>query len=258
MKKILISLSFITLTISLYAKGAVDIDKKTGLVSSDGVSLFYLVAKNTQLFTSDYSLENLDHQELAYLKRIETPVYRNGSRANDVSYQMVFGKTGNSCYINDGFGTFVSASKNLARVIHGAGLVHDNAISFESERKFVLLHNGLFMNDPRNNGDQAPIKVTSIEAPKIPIKTADIFIKESKIYNHSELVGLYKMNSENGLDVVKVYNSMDVMVCTATHATGNNNDDWHLKMEDKQSTILYSPNDALEKLFKYLAEQGAL
>jgi len=226
----------------------VDVDKSTGMVTVDGKETFFLTPKNKQLIESDYSLENLQHKELAYLKRVKW--------GNDVAYNMVFTVSGNQCNIT-GFGTF-GTTKHLAKKIAGASLVQNNEVSEQEERKFIILHHGTFVKDPAVV--QAPptqrMPVAQPDTRNIP--PADISIKENKIYNNSEMVGIFKRASENSKTVISVYNANDAMICKATHPDGNDNADWDLVLEGKTVTLLYNAEKPLEKLCKYLAEKGYL
>ena len=222
----------------------VDINKETNMIQVDGKDAFYLTPKNKQFIESDYSLENLQHKELAYLK-----IQKYGSNIN---YYMVFTKSGNQCTLT-GFGTF-GVLKHLAKMIAGANLVQDNIVSETEERKFVILHGGTFI---QSQVPAPPVERISNE-PKRAAQPADIGIKGEKIYNNSELVGIFKQSSANGLTTISVYNANDAMVCKATHKDNNDNADWDLMLDGKAITLLYNPAASLEKLFKYLAEKGYL
>ncbi|MES2702007.1 MAG: hypothetical protein V4649_05180 [Bacteroidota bacterium] len=250
MKKIILAAALSVWSATALMAQNVDIDKKTNMVQVEGKDAFYLTPKNKQLMESDYSLENLQHQELAYLK-----MNKYGS---NITYLMVFTKSGNQCTLT-GFGTF-GTLKHIAKTIAGANLVQDNVVSEEEERKFIILHNGTFLKDPSvvhapqnekvivvNNGDS--------KAARGPV---DISLKENKIYNNSELVGIFKRIQENGATTIMVYNANDVKVCTAVHPDNNDNADWTLQLDGKGVTLLYYAPAPLEKLFKYLAEKGVL
>ena len=249
MKRIVLLAALVLQTGVMMAQD-VEVDKKTNIVQVDGKDAFMLVPKNKQFIESDYSLQNLQQKELAYLKLTKY--------GNQVNYFMVFTKTGNQCTLT-GFGT-VGVIKHMSKIIAGANLVQGDAVSEEEERKFVILHNGSFVKDQNTPAAAAQEKV-------IPVATtdkhtgagpADISIKEGKIYNNSEMVGVFKQSSDNGLTVINVYNNNDAMVCKATHLDGDNNADWNLILDGKAVTLLYNPATPLEKLFKYLAEKGYL
>lgn len=250
MKKILfIAGMLLSATLSMQAQD-LDVDKKTGLVQVDGKDAFYLTPKNKQFLESDFSLENLQHKELAYLKYTK---YGNNS-----SYYMVFTKSGNQCSL---YGINpLNSMKQIAKNVAGANLVQDNAVSEEEERKFIILHNGRFIKDPALSTPPPPTErvIAPVESKQVSTGPADISIKENKIYNNSEMVGVFKRASESGITTVSVYNSNDAMVCKATHTDGNDNADWNLLLDGKTVTLLYNSGAPLEKLFKYLAEKGYL
>lgn len=241
-------LGLLSLSLSATAQD-VDVDKKTGLVQVDGVDAFYLTPKNKQLFVSDYSLENLQHKELAYLKYTSYP--------NVSYYYMVFTKTGNQCMLKDNI--VLGNIKHLAKMIAGANLVQANAVSEEEERKFIILHNGTFIRDPAATPPPAVVeKIIVASDNQRKTQVADIMVKENKIYNSSELVGVFKKTTEQDVTYITVYNANDAMICKASHPDKNKDADWNLLLDDKAVTLLYNPSAPLEKLFKYLVEKGYL
>jgi hypothetical protein len=247
MKPIILIAALLLQTTAMMAQD-VDIDKKTSIVQVDGKDAFMLVPKNKQFMESDFSLQNLQQKELAYLKLTKY--------GNEMNYQMVFTKTGNQCMLT-GFAT-IGLTKRLAKMIGGANLVQGDTLSFEEERKFVLLHNGTFIKDPAGTPPPPQEQVIQVSNERRSAGPADISIKENKIYNNSEMVGIFKQTTDNGLTVINVYNNNDVMVCKATHPDADNNADWSLMLDGKAVTLLYNTATPFEKLFKYLAEKGYL
>lgn len=233
----------------------VDVDKSTGLVKVDDQEVFYLTAKNKSLMESDFSLENLQHEELAYLKLVKGEKYNSGGgTSTTINYQMVFTKTGNQCMLT-GFG-MLSIIKPLAKRIAGANLVKDGKVSDAEERKFILLNNGTFLKPiaPAANNERV---IVVNDNPK-PSGPADISLKDNNIYNNSEMVGIFKRIVEGDMTVISVYNANDALICKATHPTANEDADWSLQLDGKAVAILYNKAAPLEKLFKYLVEKGHL
>lgn len=154
MRKILLPLVMLLLAgmNSAFAQ-RVDVDKKSGLITVDGKPSFYLMGKNRALFQADYSLENLQHQELAYLKALQQPLYNPATNTNttETFYVMTFTKTGNSCELH-GYTSF-SIFKSLAKTIAAARLVQNNDVSVQEERKFIVMNNGQFLQDPNGGRD---------------------------------------------------------------------------------------------------------
>jgi len=149
MKRILLALALLLQLAPAIAQ-RIDVEKKTGLISVDGTPSFYLTARNRILFTADYALENLQHQELAYLKAVQQPVYSPASgNTTETFYTMTFSQSGNSCELH-GFTSF-SVIKSLGRSIAAARLIQNNQISKEAERKFVMMYNGVFLQDPSDD-----------------------------------------------------------------------------------------------------------
>jgi hypothetical protein len=236
---------------------SVDVDKKTGLVTLDDKEAFYLAPKSVGMMDYDYSLQNLEHKELAYLKHTTgTRYHNNGSSSSTDDYLMVFTKTGNQCTLT-GFGLITGTIKPMAKMIAAANLVQNGAVSEEEERKFIIIHNGSFVRTAAPVQNEKVIVVNNDNARR-NIPPADISLKESSIYNNSEMVGVFKRTEEAGITTISVYNNTDALVCKATHPTDNPNADWTIVSDGRTATILYNSAAPLEKLFKYLVEKGIL
>lgn len=254
MKQYILAVCAIFCALQLSAQH-VEVDKKTGLVTVEDLQSFYLVAKNATLMECDYSLQNLDHQELAYLKHQTGTRYNNnnGTTSNVTEFLMVFTKTGNQCVLS-GFNLIGGTIKPLAKMIAGANLVQNGEVSETEERKFITLHYGSFV---KSTPEKPIIINTSDNTPK-NIPPADISLKESNIYNNSEMVGVFKRSVDGPVTTIAVYNTTDALVCKASHETDNPNADWTIVSDGRTATILYNPAAPLEKLFKYLVEKGIL
>lgn len=257
MKKLTTIIIAIFCFVSFAVGQNVDVDKKTGLVSVEGSAAFYLTPKNKSIMHSDFALENLNHEELAYLKYAEVTKYtRSGTTSGVTTFQMVFTKSGNQCTL-EGFNLLGGIMKPIAKQIAGANLVKDGAISQAEERKFIVLNNGNFLINPyATTAPQERERFVNNE-PQRSSGPADISLRETNIYNNSELVGVFKKMEEGNLTTISVYNSSDVMICKASHPN-NDNADWSILVDGKTTTILYNPAAPLEKLFKYLVEKGYL
>lgn len=150
MKKLLLPLLLLLSGITPLFAQQVDFDKKSGLITVDGKPLFYLMGKNRVLFQSDYSLENLQHQELAYLKAEQQRIYSPGyGYTTETFYSMTFSNSGNYCEIHGltGFSMFKALAKNIA----AARIVQNDAISVQAENKFIVMNNGIFLKDPNDS-----------------------------------------------------------------------------------------------------------
>lgn len=237
---------------TLYTWGQdIEIDKKTNLVKVDGVESFYLVPKNKAMMgLSDFALENLAHQELAYFKH-ET----NANSSSDMTFFVVFTKTGNGCTLYN-FNIF-NVMKPLAKTIAAANLVEHDAISMEAERKFVVMHHGFFMDHPSANS-QETFTAGNTTPSNANIPPAEVMVKDQKIYNHSELVGMFAVAKNETHTTITVYTLMDAVVCKAKHENGNDEADWNVDVTSKVVTVLFHKEAPLEKLFSYLIEKGYL
>jgi hypothetical protein len=254
MKKLIVLALVLVTSISLVKAQDVEVDKKTGLVKVDGKEAFYLTPKNKTMMTSDFALENLDHKELAYLKYDEGVRYTSNGTKSTTNYLMVFSASGNQCVLTD-FNLITGIMKPIAKKIAAANLVQNGEMSQAEERKFIIINKGSFVKEAAPAPSEKVIVVNDQQRSAGP---ADISLKENKIYNNSELVGLFKNATDGNKTVISVYNNMDALVCTASHENGNDNADWNINSDGKNMTILYNNATPLEKLFKYLVEKGML
>lgn len=236
-----------------------DIDKKTGLVSVDGKEAFYLTAKNKVLWQADYSLENLSHEELAYLKAEKSREWNSasGSYQDATWYSVTFSKSGNYCELRNY--TSLNIRKSLAKDIAAARLVVNGNVSPEAEQKFVVMHNGTFLKS-QNAAPPVVVNVNSAPSPAASgAKAASIALSGEKIYNNDVLVGTFRTAASAGVTTVSVYGASDDKIATARH-TDASEDDWEVALatDGKSMQLRYYKETPLLKLFKALAERGYL
>jgi hypothetical protein len=240
---------------------SVSVDKKTGLVKVEGKDAFYLIAVNQVLWDKDFRLENLEHKELAYLKSVQGRSVTNPAPGSEGYYTVTFSATGNYCDISEFSG--LNIMKSLARDIASARLIENGAISAEAERKFIVMHHGVFLKDPNARG--VDVNVTVNNAPPAgaapAAAPADISVKGDKIYNNGEMIGLFRKQDIDGKTMqVTVYGKDDNKVAEARHPLNDDNADWEVTLaaDGKKVSLLYNVATPLEKLFKYLADKGYL
>ncbi len=261
MKHLIFILPIVLLSATALAQD-LDIDKKTGLVTVDGKEAFYLTAKNKVLWQADYSLENLSHEELAYLKAEKGREWNGASGSyQDVTwYSVTFSKSGNYCELRNY--TSLNLRKSLAKDIAAARLVVNGSVSPEAEQKFVVMHNGTFLKNQNaaappivvNVNSSAPASATPASA-----RVASIALNGEKIYNNDALVGTFRTATSAGVTTVSVYGASDDKIATARH-TDTSDDDWEvlLSADNKNLQLRYYKETPLLKLFKALAERGYL
>jgi hypothetical protein len=273
MKKLLLALAlFLPLVPAIAQK--IDVEKRTGLISVDGTPSFYLTSRNRALFTTDYTLENLQHQELAYLKAQRLPAYTTGG-STETFYVMTFSRSGNTCELH-GFTSF-SIIRSLAKSIAAARLVQNNEISREAERKFIMMYNGVFLQDPsegrrrdngydRNSADDRNAVLQSENTPDGNTATApraplDINISNGKIYDGDELLGTYKtMGTVPAGEKAYTLYDTDGKKLASIRRTNGPDDDWQVTMaaDNRKVRIRYRAESPLVKLFTAMAEKGYL
>jgi len=254
-------LLFLFLFVSLAATAQkVSVDKKTNIVTVEGEPSFVLKPKNKILWQSDYALENLDGQELAYFKAEKREKWNNTTHNydNELFYGITFSQSGNYCELRNF--TSLSIVKALAKEIAAARLVQGNAISPEAEQKFVVMHNGVFLKDPNKQQPAVVVNVggSAAGAPAAASAPASISISGEKIYNHDELTGTFRKSSENGYTTISIYNRDDNKVAIARHKD-KSDEDWEIMPEGgSKISLRFYTDQSLERLFKYLAEKGYL
>lgn len=237
----------------------VDIDKSTGLVKVDNKDCFYLIKTNKTFLSTDYSLQNLNKEELAYLKSVDVNTLPWDERGNHqgLFIRMTFSETTNTVNI---FPDAFDGIKQLAKRIAKAKLVVDNKIDPKAERMFVVSNNGKIFREPVAN---TPVQVVINNAtPAATATSAKISIKSSNIYNNDELVGTFKKNTDSTTKIltISVYNKDGVKTVIAKRQSNITDADWEITnaATNKTNQVLYSEESSLEKLFKYLIEKGLL
>lgn len=262
MKKIIL---FLAMTLSAWHVLAQDvsIDKKSGLVQVNGKPAFYLSERNRILFDVDFSLENLQHTELAFIKLIKTKQWNSATRTyDDVNfYTITFTKTKDFCELHDinSFALKKSLSKNIA----AAGLVVDGQISDAAEQKFIVIHNGIFFNDPRPapppvvvnvNGDGHGRNTGNNSGASI-----NISLNGDKIYNNDRLIGTFKSVNDGRRITTSIYDQYDNKQAVADHVNGTE-DDWNLTLmqDGKRIQVRYHVDTPLIALFRFVVQEGYL
>lgn len=256
MKKFLTLFVVFCLANTLFAQD-VDIDKSTGLVKVDGKESFYLLKTNKTFLTTDFSLQNLNKEELAYLKSVEVNTLPWDERGNHqgLFLRMTFVATTNTVNI---FPDAFDGIKQLAKRIAKAKLVVDNQIDPKAERLFVVSNNGKIFKEPVT----APVQVVINNSAPAATVAAKVSIKGSNIYNNDELVGTFKKSTDSVTNnlTLSVYNKDGVKTVIAKRQGNVKDADWEIVVvaTNKTNQVLYSDENPFEKLFKYLIEKSLL
>ncbi len=257
MKK-LITLLLALCFINIVNSQNVDIDKSTGLVKVDDKECFYLIKTNKTFLTTDFSLQNLNKEELAYLKSTDVNTLPWDERGNyqGMFLKMTFIATTNTVNI---FPDAFDGIKQLAKRLAKAKLVIDNQIDPKAERLFVISNNGKIYKEP------APMQViinnTNPNSNSAAI-SSNISIKANNIYNNDEFVGSFKksVDSVTNNTTVNIYNKDGAKVVVAKRQGNIADSDWDVIIvaTNKTNQVLYNSSNPLEKLFKYLVDKSLL
>jgi hypothetical protein len=218
-----------------------EIDKKSGLVTVDGKDMFYMVSKKHDLFTKDFSLQDLKNNELVFFTytSVDKPRhYYDQEKEKDVFYRAVFTKSGSTCNIP--FEGAFGSMKSLVKKVVAANLVTKNGISQEEERKFVTMYGGYFRSS----------------APEY--KAAAIVLDGTKIFNGKNLIGSFKKIEAGQQTVITVYSTSGLVVCNASYSKTANGGDWLINVNGQEKSFLYDSTAPFEKLFAYLADAKLL
>jgi hypothetical protein len=256
MRKIILLLITFCFTNLIIAQ-SVDIDKSTGLVKVDDKDCFYLIKTNKTFLTTDFSLQNLNKEELAYLKSVDVNTLPWDERGNHQGQflRMTFISTTNTLNI---FPDAFDGIKQLAKRIAKAKLIVDNQIDPKAERIYVVSNNGKIFKEPTS-----PVQVViNNTTPNAGTIAAKISIKANNIYNNDELVGTFKKTTDSATNVLylSVYNKDGVKAIIAKRQNNVKDADWEITVAatNKTNQVLYSEENPLEKLFKYLIEKSLL
>jgi len=242
--------------INIVTSQNVDIDKSTGLVKIDNKECFYLIKTNKTFLTTDYSLQNLNKEELAYLKSTDVNTLPWNERGNyqGMFLKMTFIATTNTVNV---FPDAFDGIKQLAKRLAKAKLVVDNQIDPKAERLFVVSNNGKIFKEP------APMQVIiNNTSPSSAAVSANISIKANNIYNNDEFVGSFKksVDSLTNKITINIYNKDGARAIVAKRQGSIADADWDVVVvaTNKTNQVLYNENNPLEKLFKYLVEKNLL
>jgi hypothetical protein len=242
--------------INIVTSQNVDIDKSTGLVKVDDKECFYLIKTNKTFLTTDFSLQNLNKEELAYLKSTDVNTLTWNERGNykGMFLRMTFIATTNTVNV---FPDAFDGIKQLAKRLAKAKLVVDNQIDPKAERMFVVSNNGKIFKEP------VPMQVIINNAtPSAAAVSANISVKGNNIYNNDELVGSFKKSVDSLTKniTVNIYNKDGSKVILAKRQGNIADADWDVVViaTNKTNQVLYNENNPLEKLFKYLIEKNLL
>lgn len=137
MKNIFLILLIIVSSISYSQKIKGEYDKTSDIVSVNGKQLFKVVPKGVsgQLTNNHFSIQNLNDEELIYLKFNSKTSYSNGKKINKVWYDLLFIKTGNIVRkIKSG----TMGAKGAMKFILKNELIKNDQVDSNSEKKIML------------------------------------------------------------------------------------------------------------------------
>ncbi|MBA3829690.1 MAG: hypothetical protein H0X33_12185 [Taibaiella sp.] len=253
MKKVILILVVIGAALAGKAQDAtvktLEVDKRSGLVSVNGTPSFYMIAKAVVAWEADYSLQGMDHRELAYFKLAKGYRYNNTVHNHDQVqyYSLTFANTGAHCNIWK-YLTDRTIVRSLARMVAEAQLIKGSSIDEENEKRFVLAHEGWLTPDGANATLPTSGTVPGNDSFNGPITMHNDFINYGQ-----EVVGTYKTkNIDSELTLVQIYNVARTEVAEATHIKGDENWTFITPVDQKKHTLKYEKEDTLQYLFRYL------
>ena len=266
MKPVCLFLVLLITTLAGFAQ-KIAVNKETGLVKVNNVASFYLAPVTVGFMKKDYSLQNLQHNEIAYLKAIQVIDYSANDLNNqrESAFQFTFRNTGNFCNIS---GIGFSVMKFLAKKIIENKLIVNNQFNPGAEKQFIVSNGGTIVkeNSRVEFNETAFTPNENKETKQTENKPSVITIKENAVYNNNEPVGSFKKEvvaanqNNSSTETIYIYAKDDTKVATAQHLLNDQNADWHIFIlsTEKKVTILYNSINPLEKLFKYLVDKNIL
>jgi hypothetical protein len=233
---------------------------KDGLVTVNGKSAFYMISKSVVPWESDYGLENLKHEQLAYFKLAKGYKYTsNSSSHQEIMYYVLSFNYGPHCEVRDylGYGTTIISA--LAAEIVEAGIIKNGALSEEAIKKFIEKHNGFMTADKEAPDTTAKYLSSAIERADGDSLNGKITLKEGFIYYGQTIIGTFKTVAiDTDFTLVQVYSVNKNKVAEATYVKGAN--EWKLVtiVDEKRSTLPYDDKYPMEELFRHLLRKRYL
>jgi len=240
------------------AKRGVDVDKK-GLVTVNGKKAFYMISKSVVPWESDYAVENLGHEQIAYFKLAKGYRYANNIKSHqEVQYYVLSFNSGAHCEIRDYLKNSKSIIKSLAMILVNSGLICDGKINDAGIEKFVTARNGFMTAD---KGDTTK---PAFGNSAVPHKDGDplngvISMKDVVIYYDQQIIGTYnKTDIDTDFVLIQVYSVNKNKVAEVTRE--NTEQYWRIitVVDQKKETLLYNKKEPLPELFRYLLKKSYL
>jgi hypothetical protein len=255
MKKKIYTIIIICLLLQIAAIAQTIKIAKDGLVNVNGEDKFYLIKENAILGVGDFRWQNLNHQDLAFLKY--TPNYYNTyNNRSSAAYTMVMTQSGNSCII-DQFNS-LSMHKSIAKELYNSGMYSNGQIVDNMERTFIIAHYGLYISRPNNATIAEPV-ISYNDEPKKMLEVADaksfditaLIIKNSKIFYQQKKKAEYVSTTVDNTTTLTFTNTDGKQSCIATYIKGS--DEWSIKnlLTGQTEKILYNEAEPLQDLAQY-------
>jgi hypothetical protein len=226
---------------------------KDGLVNVDGQDKFYLIKENAVLGVGDFKWQNLNHQDIGFIKFMPDNFNPYTNRSGS-AYQLVMTQSGNSCLI-DQFNSF-SFHKSLARELCNAGILNNGQVIADKERTFIIAHFGqyqpkvVYTNNNNSYNSQIETNNNTIN-PTESFNDDALVIKNNKIfYQQKKRVDYTSVVSEKST-IITFLNSNNIAINIATYIKGS--DEWEIINVESNRTekILYNELEPLHYLVKF-------
>ncbi len=239
------------------AKRGVDVDKK-GMVTVNGKKAFYMISKSSVPWESDYAVENLQHQQVAYFKLAKGYRYANNIKSHqEVEYYKVTFNNGAHCDVRDYMKNSNSIIKSLAMVVVKANLIKDDKINEEAVKKFVSNNSGFTTPDKADT--TSALSDSAIPHSDTDSLNGNISTKDGFIYYEQQIIGTFKQSDiDTDLVSVLVYSVNKNRVAEVIHESGDK--EWKIVtiVDQKRQTLPYNDVTAMSDLFRYLLKKKYL
>jgi hypothetical protein len=170
-------------------------------------------------------------------------------KAKDLYYVFQFPGLSLECHVKS-----TGAANEVYDMICQNGLINNQALDTVRVETFVILKKGLA--ELKREKPEQPDSVTSGRNKKAAIIFAGENIEQDGI-----VIGSFKESIIEGptgaLNKLMIYNSIGVLICTATE-TQLNSHDWRLLIDNRFRSLATKPNKDKEDIIMYLISSGLL
>jgi len=234
---------------------------KDGLVTVGGKVAFYMITKSVVPWESDYVVENLQHQQLAYLKLSKGYRYTSNSNSHQEVqyYAMAFSKDGAHCEIRDYMKKAPTIKKALAIVLVNAKVIQNGKVDAVEEKKFVEANYGFMTPAKEDTSSADAMNNSAVPHADGDSLNGEMVLRDGFIYYEQQIIGTY---TEKAIDadfkLVQVFSVNRNKVAEVTHESGATVWRAVTVVDQQRVQVPYNQQEPLKELFRYLLRKRYL